>query len=120
MKLSKFISELKRRHVLKSTIAYLAIAWVVIQIASIILPTFNAPDYVLKAMIYLLSIGLVFWIGFSWVYDLTPEGFQKTDSKSDDEETFELTDRRLNKVIVGSLVFAVILLVASLDRFKDS
>ena len=111
MKLSKFISELKRRHVLKSTIAYLAIAWVVIQIASIVLPTFNAPDFALKGLIYLLSIGLVFWIGFSWVYDLTPDGFQKTDSESDNEETFELTDKRLNKVIVGSLVSAVILLV---------
>ena len=60
MKLSKLISELRRRHVFKSTIAYLAISWVVIQIASILLPTFQAPYYVLKVLIFILSIGLVF------------------------------------------------------------
>ena len=111
MKLSKLISELKRRHVLKSTIAYLAISWVLVQIASIVLPTFDAPDYTLKALIIVLSIGLIFWIGFSWVYELTPDGIQKTDDISDDEETLKLTDRRLNIVIAASLVFAVILVV---------
>ncbi len=45
MKLSKFISELKRRHVFKSTIAYLAISWVVIQIASVLLPALDATGY---------------------------------------------------------------------------
>jgi len=111
MKLNKLISELKRRHVFKSTIAYLAIAWVIIQIASIVLPTFNAPDYALKALIYFLSIGLIFWIGFSWIYDLTPEGIQKTDNTDENEETLKLTDRRLNKVIIGSIILAVALLV---------
>ena len=112
MKLNKLISELKRRHVFKSTIAYLAIAWVIMQIASIVLPAFNAPDYTLKGLIYLLSIGLIFWIGFSWVYELTPDGIQKTDNIIDNEETLKLTDRRLNKIIIGSLVLAVVLLVS--------
>jgi tetratricopeptide (TPR) repeat protein len=111
MKLSKFISELKRRHVLKSTIAYLAIAWVVVQIASTVLPTFDAPDYTLKALFIVLSIGLVFWVAFSWIYDLTPEGIQKTDEFIEDEETVKLANQRLNKIIAASLVLAVILLV---------
>ncbi|MGA9270375.1 MAG: hypothetical protein WBV45_07120, partial [Lutimonas sp.] len=80
MKLSKFISELKRRHVFKSTIAYLAISWVVIQIASVLLPALDIPDTALRVLIYILAVGLVFWIGFSWYYDLTSEGIQKTDA----------------------------------------
>ncbi len=111
MKLSKLISELRRRHVLKSTIVFLAIAWIIVQIASIVLPTFDAPDYTLKALIIVLSIGLVFWIGFSWTYELTPDGIRKTDDISDDEETLKLTDRRLNKVIAASVVTGIILLV---------
>mgnify|MGYP000220741796 CR=1 FL=1 len=55
MKWNNLISELKRRHVFKSTIAYLAISWIVIQIASIILPTFDVPDYSLKILIYILD-----------------------------------------------------------------
>lgn len=111
MKLSKLISELKRRHVFKSTIAYLAISWVIIQIASIILPAFDAPAYVLKVLIYILSAGLIFWIGFSWVYDLSADGIQKTDDLPVDEATLKLTNRRLNKVIGASLGLAVILLL---------
>ena len=111
MKWSKLISELKRRHVFKSTIAYLAISWVIIQIASTIFPVFNAPDYALKTLIYILTVGLVFWIGFSWVYDFTADGIQKTDEVETDEETVKLTNRRLNKVIGVSLGLAVLLLV---------
>ena len=110
MKFKKFIAELQRRNVFKATIAYLAVAWVIIQIASIILPTFNAPGYVLKVLIYLLSFGLIFWIGFSWIYDLTPEGIQKTKDTFTDEKTARLNNRRLNSVIVGALLIAVLLL----------
>ena len=111
MKFSKLFSELQRRNVFKATIAYLAIAWVVIQIASIMLPVFEAPDYAIKILIYVLGIGLFFWIGFSWLYDLTPEGIHKTEDTITDEETSRLNNKRLNKVIVGSLSLAVLLLV---------
>ena len=112
MKFRKFISELNRRNVIKSTIAYLAVAWVIIQIASTILPTFNSPDYTLKIIIYLLSAGLPIWIGFSWIYDLTPEGFKKSNDYTINEEFNRLTNRRLNKIIAGALLIAVLLLVS--------
>jgi hypothetical protein len=73
MKLSKIISELKRRHIFKSAVIYLAVTWVIMQIASIVFPTFDAPDYVFKALVYFLSFGLIFWIGFSWIYYLITE-----------------------------------------------
>ena len=106
MKWNNLLSELKRRHVFKSTIAYLAISWVIIQIASILLPTLNAPDYDLKILIYLLADGLFFWIGFSWYYDLTGDGIQKTDDVETSKESMELANRRLNKVIGASLSWA--------------
>jgi len=107
------IAELKRRHVFKSTIAYLAISWIILQIASTILPAFDAPEYALKALIYLLSIGLIFWIAFSWVYDLTADGIQKTDDLPTDEGAIKLTNKRLNKVIAVSLGLAILLLVVA-------
>lgn len=111
MRLRKFISELSRRNVFKAVIAYLAIAWVIVQIASIVLPAFGAPEYSLKIVIYFLSAGLVLWIGFSWAYDLTSEGFKKTENISDNEEFARITSRRLNKVIGGSIFIAILLLI---------
>ncbi|NNL80772.1 MAG: hypothetical protein HKO67_09805, partial [Flavobacteriaceae bacterium] len=112
MDFRKLIEQLHRRNVFKATLAYLAVAWVVVQIASIVLPTFDAPDYALKIVIYLLVLGLIFWVIFSWIYDLTPQGFRKTSEVEIDEETIRLTNRRLNNVIVGSIVLAVILLIS--------
>ncbi len=111
MKWSKLISELKRRHVFKSTIAYLAISWIVIQIASILFPALEAPDAALKVLIYILAAGLLFWIGFSWYYDLTRDGIQKTDPIDTSQESLKLANRRLNKVIAGSLSVGVLLLL---------
>ena len=67
MKWNGLISELKRRHVFKFTIDYLAISWIVIQITSIILPAFDAPEYSIKGLHYILAVGLILWVAFSWV-----------------------------------------------------
>ena len=112
MDVKKLYKELVRRNVFRAVLAYLAVAWVLIEAASTILPTFGAPEYVIKGLIYLLSVGLVIWAGFSWVYDLTPEGIRKTPEAYDTPETRHLNTRRLNAVIVGSVIAAVLVLVA--------
>ncbi|MBT8234592.1 MAG: hypothetical protein KJO04_00220, partial [Bacteroidia bacterium] len=112
MQIKKLFKELVRRNVFRAVVAYLAIAWVLIQIASTILPAFDAPPYILKGLIYLLTIGLVFWTGFSWIYDLTPEGFRKTPTEYDIPETRQLNNRRLNIVIVGGGITALLILLA--------
>lgn len=113
MEFRKLISELIRRNVFKAVIAYLAVAWIIVQIASIVLPAFDAPSYSLKVVIYLLAIGLVLWIIFSWIYDLTADGFKRTDTIENSEEVTKLNSRRLNKIIAGSLFIAVILLIGA-------
>lgn len=42
--MSNFFNELKRRNVIKSTIAYLVVSWIVIQFTLAVLPTFGAAD----------------------------------------------------------------------------
>ena len=46
----KFFEELKRRNVIKATMAYLVVAWVLIQVLTNILPVFQAPDWVLQTL----------------------------------------------------------------------
>ena len=112
MDLKKLYKELIRRNVLRAIVAYLAVSWVLIEAASTLLPTFDAPPVLLKALIYLLGIGLIFWTGFSWVYDLTPEGLQKTTGETASTENRQFDKRRLNAVIVGSGITALLVLLA--------
>ena len=112
MKLKKFYRELVRRNVFRAVLAYLAVAWVLIEVSSVVLPTFEAPPYLLQGLIYLLAIGLVFWTVFAWIYDLTPEGWKKTPDWTDTTETRAANSRRLNAVIAVSGTTALLLLLA--------
>lgn len=113
MKIRRLLSELQRRNVFKSTVAYLAVSWVIIQIASILLPAFDAPAYAMKLLIAILGIGLGLWIVFSWIYDLTPQGFQKTGDLETDATIYSSNSRRLNRVIFGAITLAILLLIGA-------
>src|SRR5262245_66060916 len=73
-----FFSELKRRHVVRAAIAYAVVAWVVLQIASIVFPSFGAPGWVLKVTIAVLALGFPVAIVLAWAYELTPDGIRRT------------------------------------------
>jgi adenylate cyclase len=44
-----FIAELKRRNVFRVGVAYAIVGWLLIEVASVLLPTFDAPDWVMCA-----------------------------------------------------------------------
>ncbi|WP_228853475.1 tetratricopeptide repeat protein [Aegicerativicinus sediminis] len=111
MNLAKFISEIKRRNVIRAILAYLAVAWVIVQIAFVVIDAFTLPDYSKKIVFYILSIGLVIWVVFSWAYDLTSEGFRKTEDITNKQEVETFNRKRLNTVIIGALSLAVVLLI---------
>ena len=69
-----FVDELKQRKVFRVAVAYLVVAWVAIQAASIALPTFDAPMWVLRVVILLFALGFPLALLLTWAVDLTPEG----------------------------------------------
>ncbi len=103
----KFFKELKRRNVVKETLAYLVVAWVLLQVASIMLPVFDAPDWVLKTITFSLILGIPIWIFFSWTYQVTPEGFKKTSKIDKEQSTNTATYKRLNIIIIITLLVAI-------------
>ena len=85
MKASSFLSELKRRKVYKVEVAYAVASWLLIQAASIFLPTFDAPPCMMKAVVGFLALGFIVSAIFSWVFDITPQGIKRTADISPDE-----------------------------------
>jgi len=82
---SNFLSELKRRKVYKVAVAYAVVSWLVIQAASIFLPTFDAPPCMMKAVVVFLALGFILSAILSWVFDITPQGIKRTADISPDE-----------------------------------
>jgi hypothetical protein len=85
MKASRLFTELKRRKVYKVAVAYAFVSWLLIQAASIFLPTFDAPPCMMKAVVVLLAVGFVLSSVLSWVFDITPQGIKRTADISPDE-----------------------------------
>jgi hypothetical protein len=84
-KASRFFAELKRRKVYKVAVAYAVVSWLLIQAASIFLPTFDAPPCMMKAVVVLLALGFVLSAVLSWVFDITPQGIRRTPNFSPDK-----------------------------------
>lgn len=105
--MNKIFEELKRRHVIKASIAYLVIAWVLLQVFSILLPMFNTPQWVLKTITLLMAVGFPIWIIISWIYEVTPDGIKKTKSVNQGSTKSPHINIRLNKLILVSLSIAI-------------
>ena len=68
------IAELKRRKVFKVGAAYLVVAWLLVQAASIGFPAFEAPPWALRVFILISFLGFPVALVMAWVLDLTREG----------------------------------------------
>jgi hypothetical protein len=78
IKTISFFTELKRRNVYKVAVAYTFVSWLLIQAASIFLPTFDAPAWMMKAVVVFLALGFILSAILSWVFDITPQGIKRT------------------------------------------
>jgi adenylate cyclase len=74
-----FLRELKRRKVYTIAVAYVVVAWILLQAAATVLPIYDTPAWVLKAFTTLLFLGFPLALTLAWVYDLTSRGVIRTD-----------------------------------------
>ena len=111
-----FFAELKRRNVYKVAVAYAVVAWLLIQAASILFPTFEAPGWVMKVFISAIVLGFPVALLLAWAFELTPEGVKRTDEVPRGQSIARSTGRKLDFAIIGVLALAVALLV--FDRFR--
>ncbi|HJL71356.1 MAG TPA: hypothetical protein QGG11_01560, partial [Candidatus Poseidoniia archaeon] len=91
--------ELKRRHVIRTTIAYAAVAFIIMQLVEIVFPIFNFPQWTQQFIIILLLIGLPITIILAWMFDRTAGGIKRTEDLSPVSRT---------RIRVRYLLFSVI------------
>ena len=102
-----FFDELKRRNVIRVAGLYLVGAWLLIQIASTMLPAFDGPAWALRGLIITLALGFIPALVFSWVFELTPQGLKRDEEVAPEESIAPQTARRMNRMIIAVLVLAL-------------
>lgn len=78
-RIANFISELRRRRVLSFTAGYIVMAWVTIEVASVVLDAFDVPKHVLQILIIAAIVFAPAAMVLAWFYDLTRHGIVFTD-----------------------------------------
>jgi TolB-like protein/tetratricopeptide (TPR) repeat protein len=102
-----FFAELKRRNVIRFGGLYLVGAWLLVQVASTVLPMFAAPEWLPRSIVILLAIGFVPALVFSWAFELTPHGLKRDEDVRPGESIAPQTARRMNRMIIAVLVLAL-------------
>jgi len=110
------IAELKRRNVIKVSLAYLALIWVVIEVTTTVAPVLNLPEWLPRVVVWVCLLGLPFVVVFSWLYELTPEGLKRDNAQPGSAVAPGPSARRLDALIVILIVLAIGLF--AFDRFR--
>lgn len=72
---------MKRRKVIRVAIVYALVAWVVVEVASVMFPGLLLPDWSVRLVIGLAVIGFPIALVMAWALELTPDGL-KMDSEA--------------------------------------
>ena len=118
MKPSNFFAELRRRNVYKVAVAYAIVAWLLLQGASIVLPSFEAPAWTMKVLILALVVGLPVAVILAWAFEITPEGIKRAEEVAPNESITHKTGRKLVRITIALAVIAAGLLAFQFLRPK--
>jgi len=106
-----FFAELKRRNVYKIAVAYAVVAWLLIQAASILFPTFEAPAWVMKVFVAVIVLGFPIALVFSWAFEITPEGIKREEEVTPNESIAKRTGWKIVAITIIVAALAVGLFV---------
>ncbi len=103
-----FISELRRRNVLRVAAAYALIAWIIIEAGSVLLPTFGATEGVFQVYVIIVLIGFFAAVVLAWVFEVTPEGVKlDRDMAQSEHRATKEKKAAMNYLIIGLLAVAL-------------
>jgi tetratricopeptide (TPR) repeat protein len=112
----RLIKELRRREVFRTAGLYVGIAWIAVEVSSVIFDAFEAPDWALQAVIILAIIGLPVTVILAWVFDITDKGIE-VQADATDTTVIPFGGRRMDFAVIGvlsvALIFSVYLNIAS-------
>ena len=114
--MNRFIRELRRREVFRTAGLYVGVCWILIEVASVVLPTFDAPDWAMRAIIIVAIVSFPVVLVLAWVYDVTDHGIV-VQSDPTDTLVAAIGTRKMDFVVIGvlsvALIFAVYMNITS-------
>jgi len=114
------VGELRRRNIFKVSLAYMIVSWITVQVADVILPTFQAPDWAMQVLVLFLILAFPVAVLLAWAFELTPQGLEPTSDVDQTQSITVETGQKLNHVVIALLGIAVVVLIIDNYIFPDT
>jgi len=114
------VGELRRRNIFKVSLAYMIVSWITVQVADVILPTFQAPDWAMQVLVLFLILAFPVAVLLAWAFELTPQGLKSTSDVDQTQSITVETGQKLNHVVIALLGIAVVVLIIDNYIFPDT
>jgi len=111
-----FFAELKRRNVFRVGITYLIVAWLVMQVADVVINNIGAPGWVFQVILLVLCIGFPLVLIFAWAFEMTPDGLKKEKDIDRSQSITPQTGKKLNNTIL--ILMALTIAYLLFDKFS--
>jgi TolB-like protein len=105
----RLISELKRRNVFRMAVLYVLAAWLVMQVAEVVIGLANLPEWIGPALLAVLALGFPIALVISWFYEITPEGLALEKDVPEGQSITHVTGRRMDFIVIAVLSAGLIL-----------
>ena len=69
--------ELKRRNVFKVALAYIIVAWLLLQVSDTLVPALHLPEWFHSGVAFVLILGFPVAMILAWAFELTPDGLKR-------------------------------------------
>src|ERR1051325_9444207 len=109
-------AELKRRNVYKVAVAYAVVSWLVVQAASLLFATFEAPPWAMKLFVVAVALGFPIALVLAWAFEITPEGIKLGSTVAPNDALTRRTGWRIVGITIALAVVAVMLFAFQLFR----
>lgn len=77
-RLRHFLSELRRRRVVRVAVVYAVVAWGIMEASSVIFPSLQLPEWTTTLVVILAIMGFPLAVALAWAFEITPEGVRRT------------------------------------------
>lgn len=104
--MKNFFAELKRRNVYKVAVAYAVVGWLVMQVASTVVPALHLPDAITTAVVMLTLLGFPIALVLAWAFELTPEGIKRTEGLAPADQTPQRSTGKFTALVVSIAILA--------------
>src|SRR5438270_4091504 len=112
----KFLGELQRRNVYRVAVTYMVVSWVLIQIATQVFPFFDIPIWAIRVVILLVILGFPVALVLAWAFELTPEGFKRTEEVPLHKSIRRHTGRKILAIAAVAAAIAAGLFIVQFTR----